>query len=133
MQNKLFFHHIGYTVADISASVKAFAALGYQAGEVLYDEALQVELCYLEREGAPCIELVHQHDIWSLERKLLSAEGVMPYHVCYASSCFDAACEEMRRLKHEPLFEPVPVKALGNKRICYFRHPELGLTEILEL
>lgn len=60
MKLNMKLHHVGYTVADIHVSAKRFALLGYQAGEVLYDEGLSVELCYLTKEGSAVIELVHQ-------------------------------------------------------------------------
>ena len=57
MLNEILFHHVGYVVADIRLSAAQFAQLGYVAGEILYDEGLQVELCYLTKEGAPLVEL----------------------------------------------------------------------------
>lgn len=54
MRVNLKLHHVGYTVADIRVSAKRFALLGYQVGEVLYDEGLNVELCYLTKEEGDC-------------------------------------------------------------------------------
>ena len=88
-------HHVGYTVADIHVSAKRFALLGYQAGEVLYEESLSVELCYLTKEGSAVIELVHQLQADSLEAQLLRAGGVMPYHLGYEAEAFDEACEKL--------------------------------------
>ena len=82
-------HHIGYTVADIPATVQQFSLFGYQAGPVLYDEMLQVELCYLTLQGHETIELIHQLNDASLERQLLQANGVMPYHIAYEADDFD--------------------------------------------
>ena len=95
MLNEILFHHVGYVVADIRLSAAQFAQLGYVAGEILYDEGLQVELCYLTKEGAPLVELVHQLQSGSLEASLLHANGVMPYHLAYEALGFDKACEEL--------------------------------------
>ena len=54
-------HHIGYTTADITATSARFRSLGYEPGPVLKEDALQVELCYLQKAGEPTIELVRQH------------------------------------------------------------------------
>ena len=125
-------HHIGYTVADIPVTVEQFSHFGYQAGPVLYDEALQVELCYLTLQGHETIELIHQLNEASLETQLLRANGVMPYHLAYEADDFDRACHDLDALGYRRLFDPVPVKALGDIRICYFHHPAIGYIEMLE-
>ena len=101
-------HHIGYTTADITATSARFRSLGYEAGSVLKEDALQVELCYLQKAGEPTIELVRQHNPESLEATL-EAEG------------------------YRRLFDPVPVSVLGGSRICYLHHSALGFLELLEI
>lgn len=125
-------HHIGYVVADIQDSARQFAQWGYQAGEILFDKDLQVELCYLTKAGDTPIELVHQLRPDSLEAGLLQAQGVMPYHLAFASVHFDETCRELEAKGYKPLFTPVPVQALGGTRICYFHHPALGYIELLD-
>lgn len=132
MTENVKLHHVGYTVADIPTTARLFAYNGYEAGEVLYEEKLQVELCYLTKPCSPTIELVHQLDGESLEAKLLAAEGVMPYHLCFATANFDAECQRMEDLGYTPLFTPIPVEVLGGKRICYFHHNDVGYIELLE-
>ena len=132
MKLNMKLHHVGYTVADIRVSAKRFALLGYQAGEVLYDEGLSVELCYLTKEGSAVIELVHQLQAGSLEAELLRAGGVMPYHLGYEAEAFDEACAELDAQGYKRLFNPVPVGVLGGKRICYFHHSDIGYIELIE-
>ena len=132
MLNEILFHHVGYVVADIRLSAAQFAQLGYVAGEILYDEGLQVELCYLTKEGAPLVELVHQLQSGSLEASLLHANGVMPYHLAYEALGFDKVCEELLAQGYERLFAPVQVGALQGIRICYFHHPDAGYIELIE-
>ena len=126
------FHHIGYTVEDIPSAVGQFAAWGYEASEPVYDEALTVDLCYLNKPGCPTIELVHQRNEASLETKLLEKVGNMPYHIGYLTEDIEAVCRELDSLGYKRLFDPVPVKALGGTLICYYHHPALGYIEILE-
>ena len=125
-------HHIGYTVADMQATIQHFAAFGYQAGPVLHDEALQVDICYLSCEGAVTIELIHQYNPASLETQLLTANGVMPYHLAYEAPDFDGACATLDSQGYQCLFAPVPVSVLNGIRICYFHHPAIGYIELLE-
>ena len=126
------FHHLGYTVDDIKTTASQFAMWGYQAGEVIFDDDLTVDLCYLTKAGCPTIELVHQRNPSSLEMSLLRKTGVMPYHVGYETDNMETACAELVALGYEQLFNPVPVKALNSIRICYFHHPTIGYVELLE-
>lgn len=125
-------HHIGYAVTDIRLTASLFAHHGYQAGNILYEDALNVELCYLHKPDSIAIELVHQYQPDSLESKLIQESGVMPYHICYEVSNFETACLEMQNLGYTPLFSPTPVRVLSNKLICYFHHPDMGYIELLE-
>lgn len=126
------FHHIGYTVDDIQSTAAQFVAWGYEAGEAVYDEGLTVDICYLTKAGCPTIELVHQRNPSSLETSLLKKNGMMPYHVGYATENMDAACAELEALGYERLFDPVPVKALSSMLICYFHHPSVGYVELVQ-
>ena len=127
------FHHIGYTVADMEATIHQFAQLGYQAGPVLHDKALQVDICYLTCKGHDTIELIHQLNEASLERQLLRANGVMPYHLAFETDEFERTCRDLEALGYQRLFDPVPINALGGIRICYFQHPSIGYIEILDV
>lgn len=132
MMKDCTFDHIGYTVSDIKSTAHIFEAFGYTVSEILKEEKLQVELCYLTKANAANIELVHQLNEQSLERKLLAANGVMPYHIAFSTTKFDAVCNDMSTQGYDKLFEPVGVDAFGGKRICYFSHPCIGYVELLE-
>lgn len=125
-------HHIGYTTADISATSARFRTLGYEPGPVLREDALEVELCYLQKAGEPTIELVRQHNPESLEAKLFAAEGVVPYHLCYEVEDMAAALLSFEAEGYRRLFDPVPVSVLGGSRICYLHHAAVGYIELLE-
>lgn len=125
-------HHIGYTVADMEATIQQFAQFGYQAGPVLHDEVLQVDICYLTCKGHDTIELIHQLNDASLEKQLLQANGVMPYHLAFKADDFDQTCRFLEAQGYQRLFEPVPVHVLDGIRICYFHHPSIGYIEILD-
>lgn len=132
MMKGIRLHHVGYTVANIRVSAEQFALLGYQASDILYDEKLRVELCYLMKDNSPVIELVHQLQDDSLEADLLRSGGVMPYHLGYEAEVFDEACEVLEKQGYKRLFDPVAVEVLHGIRICYFHHPSIGYIELLE-
>ena len=116
----------------MQATIRHFALFGYQPGTILRDQALQVDICSLTITGATTVELIHQHSTDSLEAKLLDTNGVMPYHMAYEATDFDADCADLVARGYERLFSPVHVQALGNIRICYFHHPAIGYIELLE-
>lgn len=133
MLNTLKLHHIGYVVTDIATTAKEFEKLGFTSSEVLYDEKLTVELCYLTKPDATSIELVCQHNKESLEQQLFAKNGVMPYHLCFESSDIAKTVNELEDNGYQRLFNPVEVKALGGKQICYLYKKEIGYIEIVEL
>lgn len=125
-------HHIGFAVTDIQETKCLFARNGYVADKVLLDETLQVELCYLHKQGTTSIELVRQLNPDSLENQLIGHVGVTVYHLCYEVPDLDLAYQELIGQGYQPLFSPVSVKALNGSRICYFHHPHLGYIELLQ-
>lgn len=125
-------HHIGFAVTDIQKTKCLFVRNGYVADEVLRDEALQVELCYLHKQGTTSIELVRQLNPDSLENQLISQIGVTVYHLCYEIPDLDQAYQELVEQGYQPLFLPVSVNTLNGARICYFHHTDLGYIELLQ-
>lgn len=132
MLNNLKLHHIGYVVTDIKNTAKEFELLGFSVGEILYDQKLTVELCYLEKQCSTPVELVSQHNRESLEQQLFDKNGVMPYHLCFECSDIFATVKDLESNGYKRLFDPVEVAALGDKKICYLYKKEIGYIELVE-
>jgi methylmalonyl-CoA/ethylmalonyl-CoA epimerase len=127
----LKFHHIGYAVKDISVTASFYIRAGWEQSEVVIDPIQHVQIAFLRRENYPLIELVAPVDEHSPVVKTLDKMGVTPYHVCYETGDIDASVHEMRAMKYIPLFNPVPAIALGNRKVCYLFHSDMGLIELL--
>lgn len=125
-------HHIGFAVTDIQETANLFVKNGYEVGNELYDEELQVKLCYLRKPGSVPLELILQLNPNSLENQLIGKVGVTVYHLCYEVPDIDLAYKDLVEQGYLPLFSPISVKALNGSRICYFQHPNLGYIELLE-
>ncbi|MCD7815131.1 MAG: VOC family protein [Bacteroides sp.] len=125
-------HHIGFAVTDMQETKSLFARNGYVADTILYDEALQVELCYLHKPETVSIELVRQLNPEALENRLIGQVGATVYHLCYEVPDLDLAYQELLGQGYQPLFSPVSVEVLNGSRICYFHHPHLGYIELLQ-
>lgn len=49
--NNMQLHHYGYITDSIENTVKAFADLGYTAGEVYNDDVQKCQICFLSNGG----------------------------------------------------------------------------------
>lgn len=126
------FHHIGIATKDIEKSALAYSLLGYQSGDLIYDPIQRVNLCFLKQEGFPVIELVSPVEETSPVNNILSKNGTMPYHTCYAVGDITTEIEKFKKNKFLVVVSPVPAVAFDNRRVCFLYHKTSGLIELLE-
>ena len=92
----LTIHHIGYLVKKIVPAIRSFEALGFQvAREVTRDDIREVDICFLEKDGYR-VELVSPYSATSVVAGLLKKYKNCPYHICYETSHFEEALEELK-------------------------------------
>lgn len=132
MLSSLSFHHIGIACRDIAKSMTFYTAMGYQASPVIDDPIQHVRVCFLEKEGAPRIELLEPLDEQSPVARTLSTAGVTPYHICYEVSDINEAIATLRGQRFLLVNGPVPACAMGDKRIAFMFQKHTGLIELVE-
>ena len=132
MPSPLSFHHIGIACRDIAKSMTFYTAMGYQASPIIDDPIQHVRVCFLEKEGAPRLELLEPLDEQSPVARTLATVGVSPYHICYEVSDIMAAIEYMRGQRFLLVSGPVPACAMGDKRIAFMYQKHTGLVELVE-
>ncbi len=132
MDSLLTFHHVGIACRDISKSTKFYTLMGYQAGPVTDDPIQHVRVCFLEKDGAPRLELLEPIDEQSPVARTLSTSGVSPYHICYEVADITAAIEALRGQRFLLVNGPVPACAMGDKRIAFLYQKNTGLIELVE-
>lgn len=132
MESQLHFHHIGIACRDITKSSKFYTLMGYEAGPVTDDPIQHVRVCFLEKEGAPRVELLEPLDEQSPVARTLATAGVSPYHSCYEVADIDAAILMLRGQRFLLVSGPVPACAMGNKRIAFLYQKNTGLIELVE-
>lgn len=49
------------------------------------------------------------------------------------AEAFGEACADLESQGYKRLFDPVPVRVLGGRRICYFHHPAVGYVELVSV
>ena len=132
MNSLLTFHHVGIACRDISKSSKFYTLMGYQASPVTDDPIQHVRVCFLEKDGAPRLELLEPLDEQSPVARTLSTSGVSPYHICYEVADITAAIEALRGQRFLLVNGPVPACAMGDKRIAFLYQKNTGLIELVE-
>ena len=132
MEPRLTFHHIGIACRDIIKSQRFYMSMGYQASAIVDDPLQHVRVCFLEKEGAPRLELLEPLDDQSPVTRTLTAVGVTPYHLCYEVEDIEAAIKALRAQRFLPVKSPLPACAMDGKRVAFLFQKDTGLIEIVE-
>ena len=132
MENELRFHHVGIACHDIAITRTFYVEQGYTAGDVVIDPLRDVKICFLDKPGSPQLELLAPLDESSPINRILSSQGVTPYHICYAVDNIDAAVLELRQKKFVCVSKTQPACALDGRGVCFMYHKHVGLIELLE-
>ena len=129
----LTIHHIGYLVKKIVPAIRSFEALGFQvAREVTRDDIREVDICFLEKDGYR-VELVSPYSATSVVAGLLKKYKNCPYHICYATSHFEEALEELTSHGYVMMGSPTPAPAIDQHPVVFLMNASLGMIELLNL
>ena len=128
----LTFHHIGIACRDIAKTQAFYLGQGYTASPVVEDPLQHVRISFLEKEGAPRIELLEPLDDQSPVARTLATSGVSPYHMCYEVQDIEAAVNHLRGQRFLLVNGPVPACAMGDRRIAFLFQKNIGLIELVE-
>ena len=132
MAQQLLFHHIGIACRNIDKTKGFYTAMGYDASHVTDDGVQHVRVCFLEKEGAPRLELLEPLDENNPVARTLATVGVTPYHMCYEVQDLEDAISQLRRERFLTVSGPVPACAMGNRRIAFMFKKDNGLIELVE-
>ena len=132
MDSELVFQHIGIACRDIDKTREFYLGLGYTASPVVDDPLQHVRICFLDKEGAPRLELLQPLDDQSPVARTLATAGVTPYHFCYEVRNIDEAIAALRTKRFLLVSGPVPACALGDRRIAFLYNKNNGLIELVE-
>lgn len=129
---ELQFHHMGIACHSISKTVQFYLAMGYEASCVIDDPIQHVKVCFLEKVGAPRLELLEPLDEHSPVARTLAMAGVTPYHLCYEVQDIDEAIAMMRTDRFLLVNGPVPAAAMNNRKVAFLFKKVVGLVELVE-
>ena len=123
----LTIHHIGYLVKKIVPAIRSFEALGFQvAREVTRDDIREVDICFLEKDGYR-VELVSPYSATSVVAGLLKKYKNCPYHICYETSHFEEALEELTSHGYVMMGSPRPAPAIDQHPVVFLMNASLGM------
>lgn len=126
------FHHIAIACFDINKTISKYEVLGYEAGDIQWDNIQKASICFLMAEGMPTIELISSKDDQSPIRMILKKNGVIPYHTCYLTDNLQESIEILSKKGFTILTNPVKAIALNNKKIVFIYSSDSGLIELFE-
>ena len=132
MDPELVFHHIGIACRDIDKTRVFYLGLGYTASPVVDDPLQHVRVCFLDKDGAPRLELLEPLDDQSPVARTLATAGVSPYHLCYEVADIDVAITALRAQRFLLVNGPVPACAMDDRRIAFLYNKNNGLIELVE-
>lgn len=128
----LTFHHIGIACHDIVKTLTFYLGMGYVAAPVIDDPLQHVRVCFLEKPGAPRLELLEPLDDKSPVARTLATAGVTPYHMCYEVQDIAQAIGELRDQRFLLVCGPVPACAMEDRRVAFLFQKNTGLIELVE-
>lgn len=128
----LTFHHIGIACRDIAKTQAFYLQMGYTASPIVEDPLQHVRISFLEKDGAPRLELLEPLDEINPVARTLDTVGVSPYHMCYEVQDIEAAIADLRRQRFLLVNGPVPACAMENRRIAFLYQKNNGLIELVE-
>lgn len=129
--SNLKIHHIGYLVKKIEKARQTFESLGYHTEQdTVYDDIRKVDICFLTKDGYR-VELVSPVSEESVVAGLLKKYKNCPYHVCYETADYEAACAELTANGFLAIDTPTPAPALGGREVTFFSSALIGMVELL--
>ena len=128
----LTFDHIGIACRDIEKTKLFYLSMGYETSATVEDVLQHVRICFLNKEGEPCLELLEPLDEQSPVLRTLSAVGVSPYHICYKVQDIEAAIAMLRGQRFLLVSGPVPACAMQDRRVAFLFQKNTGLIELVE-
>lgn len=128
-------HHVGFVVAEISASIQGFrVALGAAwDGAVFQDPNQKVKVTFLRTQ--PCgsqIELVEPANGSSPVAKFLAERGGGLHHLCYEVQDIEQSLAVFKSRGAMIVKRPLPAVAFEGRRIAWILTAERLLVELLE-
>lgn len=130
----LAFHHHGLALRSDADALIFLGALGYRAGEQVYDPVQDVRLRLCHHEAMPTVEIVMPGDRPGPLSGILSRHEQLLYHSCYevADRGQAIATFEDMGLRVIDVLPPTPAILFGGRLVSFHTVMGYGLIELLD-
>ncbi len=126
-------NHIGIATPDIQLTADFYNSMGYEEVYGAYDMKQNVYGYFYKKEGLPTIELLAPYDEKSPVNKIITKNGVIPYHFCYeVYAKLEDAIKEMKKNNFVMVSNIDISKGMGNRKMVFMFHKNVGLIELVE-
>lgn len=135
MSENITFHHIGVATPNILYTASEYEMLGYEKTDIYIDEAQNVQVCFLTKEGSPTIELLAPVNEKSPVNKIIEKNGVIPYHLCFYSDDIEKSIADLREKGYIPIGKLLKSQwdKLNGKesKVVFLFNRRIGLIELI--
>ena len=130
----LTFHHFGLVVEEPGDAFCYLQAIGYVAGNSVYDPLQRVNLAMRHHSSMPDVEVIWPGSEASPIDGLVKGGRTMIYHICYACVNRDAglAALEAAGCFLIEVSPPTPALLFGGQSVSFHQVTGVGLIELLQ-
>lgn len=134
LSDLLKFHHIGVATSSVENASKFYLEMGYSKSETFNDPIQKVNICFMQKNNMPQIELIEPaSDDSPITKTLQKNNGAgTTYHICYKVNNINEAIALLKKSGFLPLSKPVNAVAMEKSIICFLFHRYHGLIELVE-
>jgi len=124
-------HHVGYAVNDIDKALVEFKLVGFNVLSKTKDFDRNINIVFIEKDNY-IIELISPISLNSPINKILSKNGLIPYHLCYESSDFYNDLDKFKKIGWLIIEEPQKAVAINNSLVVFLYSKNIGIVNMVE-
>lgn len=130
----LKFHHYGLALSKEDEALKLLLAMGFTAGQKVYDPLQNVHVRLLTHANKPTVEFIMPGEGGSPIEALIKKHNEMFYHSCYETANLDQTLSglEALGLRVVCLSERKPAVLFGGRHVSFYKVFGFGILEFLE-
>lgn len=130
----LKFHHYGLALAKEDDALKLLKAMGFSAGDKVFDPLQNVHVRLLTHADKPTVEFVMPGEGGSPIEALIKKHNEMFYHSCYETSDLDKTLADLEDLGLRVLCvaERKPAVLFEGRHVSFYKIFGFGIIEFLE-
>lgn len=130
----LKFHHYGLALSKEDEALKLLQAMGFSAGEKIFDPLQNVYVRLLTHANKPTVEFIMPGEGGSPIEALIKKHNEMFYHSCYETPDLNRTLADLEALGLRVLCiaERKPAVLFGGRHVSFYKIFGFGILEFLE-